>query len=83
MFFCCVIVAAEIEVVIVLDKFEFLRNWLARGIFYFFIGVMTYNSDIKGKYSDHSANQVGTLALMSYGLFYVVMVSVCDRQSFF
>ena len=48
------IIFTELEVHIVLNSFEFLRSFFARGVVYYFIGVMTYDEDKNGaKFEDH------------------------------
>mmetsp|Transcript_50508 Transcript_50508/g.86543 ORF Transcript_50508/g.86543 Transcript_50508/m.86543 type:complete len:150 (-) Transcript_50508:318-767(-) len=43
--FCCMMISAEVEWKQFLDTCAILRNWVARSIFYFFLGAMTLSAD--------------------------------------
>lgn len=45
-------------------------------MFYYFIGIMTYDADVHGKFRMHELNAISTIALTALGLFYVVMASI-------
>merc|ERR1712006_12300 len=73
------IIFTELEVHIVLNSFEFLRSFFARGVVYYFIGVMTYDEDKNGaKFEDHEYNRICTLAIMSLGAFYILAAFILD-----
>jgi hypothetical protein len=45
---CLLIVGVEFEMPSVLALFEFTKNWFGRGVFYFFVGVSTFNTYFVG-----------------------------------
>jgi hypothetical protein len=78
---CFVIIAVELEIKLVLNNFDFLRHWFARGIAYFFIGIMTYDEGKnRAKFEDHQFNAVCTLSILGLGAFYIFFAVAYDAS---
>ena len=82
---CILIVCAEVEVTFVLNAFQFLRSFFARGVTYFFIGIMTYDATLEGhhKFEDHQYNAVCTLSILGLGAFYIAAAFALDLSPSF
>ena len=70
------VIAAEVEYMPIFRQFDFLGNWFGRGVFYYFVGIMTYEADSKGKFSDSAFNRATSISFIAIALFYIVAVRV-------
>jgi len=77
--FSVLTIFAEIEYMPVFRHFDFLGNWFGRGVFYYFVGIMTYNSDRGGlTFSDEGFNRGASIAFVALGGFYIITAVLLD-----
>ena len=75
--FCCMLIAAEIEWRQFLHTTAIMRNWVARSIFYFFLGAMTLAPAENEWYYDYCFGV--SFAITGFACLYFVMG--CIRKS--
>ncbi len=73
------VIMAELEIKAFMKYFAFMHSWVARGLAYAFIGVISYNAEVKFEPGYGAFNAVCAGMMVVVGILYFLLGLACMK----
>ncbi len=77
--FSVFVIVAELEIKVFMRYFTFMYRWMARGLVYAFIGVISYNAEVEFKPGYGAFNAVCAGMMVVVGVLYFLLGLSCMK----